>query len=260
MEPANPYEPPQSDLIHPDLDRGPADVPLVPWEDKARLPGFLDRVLATMKLMFRPAEAGPSLGLHRRIGPAVSYFAWVGLPLVWAMQVFVAVFGPADPMAGILDLLGLPRQAPPPGMESFQRTMQVAVSLFFPVSMALGMAMIGFVSHAGLWLVKALRPGRGLEATFRTLLYGYGTFNGLLWVFNVWVFLPPVLGIALLALSGLLSLAFFVQAGVLLARAHDTAPWRGVLGVFLPWILFVCCCGLAIAALGGFAAALARAR
>lgn len=260
MDPANPYEPPQSDLIHPDQDRGPSDVPLVPWEDKARIPGFLDRILATMRLMARPGEAGPSLGLHRRIGPAVSYFAWVGLPMIWVMQILAALFGPTDPMAGILDRFGLPHQAPPPGMESFQRTLQVVVSLFFPVSMAIGMAVIGFVSHAGLWLTKALRPGRGLEATFRTLLYGYGTFNGVLWVFNGWVFLPPLLGVVMLGLSALLSLAFFVQAGILLAKAHGTETWRGVLGMFLPWIIFACCCGLAIAALGGFAAALARAR
>lgn len=260
MDPSNPYEPPQSELIHPDQDRGPAGVPLVPWEDKTRIPGFLDRILATMKLMFHPAEAGPSLGLHRRIGPAAVYFAWVGLPLVWAVQVLAALVGPSDPMAGILDLAGLPHQAPPAGMEAFQRTIQVVVSLFFPVSMAIGMAVIGFASHAGLWLVKALRQGRGLEATFRTLLYGYGTFNGILWIFNGWVFLPPVAGLVMLGLSALLSLAFFVQAGVLLARAHGTETWRGVLGMFLPWILFACCCGLVIAALGGFAAALARAR
>jgi hypothetical protein len=260
MDPANPYEPPHADLIHPEQEQGPSDVPLVPWEDRTRIPGFLDRILATAALMFRPAQAGPSLGLHRRVGPAATYFAWVGLPLVWAVQILAAVVGPADPMAGIMELLGLPHQAPPPEMASFQRTIQVAVSLFFPVSMALGMAMIGFVSHAGLWLVRALKPGRGLEATFRTLLYGYGTFNGILWIFNGWVFLPPILGMVVLGVSTLLSLAFFIQAGVLLARAHGTEAWRGVLGILLPWVLFVCCCGLFIGALGGFAAAMARAR
>ena len=260
MDPANPYEPPQSELIHPDQERGPAGVPLVPWEDRVAYPGFILRVMETMKLVFRPSAAGPSLGLHPRIGPAVTYFACIGLPMVWVTQILVALLAPTDANAAILELFGLPHQAPPPEMEQFQKTVQVAVALFFPISMAMGMAVIGFASHGGLWLVKGLKAGRGLAATFRTLLYAYGTFNGLLWVFNVWVLLPPWFGLGVLGLSAVLSLAFFVQAGLLLAKAHGTEAWRGVVGMFLPWVVFGCCCGAAILALGGLAATLARAR
>ncbi|MBK8727521.1 MAG: hypothetical protein IPL96_16150 [Holophagaceae bacterium] len=260
MDPSNPYEPPQSELVHPDQERGPVDVPLVPWEDPALYPGFPARVVETMKLVFRPAEAGPSFGLHPKVGPAITYFACIGLPLVWVMQILVALVGSPDSSAPILDLFGLPHQTPPPEMAQFQKTIQVAVALFFPISMALGMAVIGFASHGGLWLVRGLGAGRGLAATFRTLLYAYGTYNAVLWIFNGWVLVPPVAGLVLLGISGLLSLAFFVHAGVLLARAHGTETWRGVLGMFLPWIVFACCCGGAAAALGGLAATLARGR
>ena len=43
MDPGNPYEPPQADLLRADEDRGPVDVPLVPWEDRVRFPGFAAR-------------------------------------------------------------------------------------------------------------------------------------------------------------------------------------------------------------------------
>ncbi|MGH7535828.1 MAG: hypothetical protein ACREMG_09595, partial [Gemmatimonadales bacterium] len=72
--------------------------------------------------------------------------------------------------------------------------------------------------------------------------------------------LPPWFGLVVLGLSGVLSLAFFVQAGLLLAKAHGTDTWRGVVGIFLPWVVFGCCCGAAILALGGLAATVARAR
>jgi hypothetical protein len=67
-------------------------------------------------------------------------------------------------------------------------------------------------------------------------------------------------GLILLGLSGLLSLAFFIQAGVLLARAHGTELWRGVTGLLLPWVVLVCCCGGSLFAMGGLAAFAARAR
>jgi hypothetical protein len=260
METGNPYDPPQSQLLHPGQDEGPAGVPLVPWEDRARYPGFAARVLETMKLVFRPAAAGPSLGLHPRLAPAITYFACVGLPLVWAMQFMVALVGPQDGNAALLEFVGLPHQAPPPEMAQFQRTLQVGMAFFFPLTMAIGMAVIGFVSHGGLWLVRALKPGRGLAATFRTLLYGYGTFNAILWIFNGWILVPMPAGLILLGLSGLLSLAFFIQAGVLLARAHGTELWRGVTGLLLPWVVLVCCCGGSLFAMGGLAAFAARAR
>ena len=109
MEPNNPYEPPQSEVVHDEQEPNATGVALIPWEDKAAYPGFLEPALATMKLMLRPSLAGPSLGAYKRLGPAITFFLCIGLPLVWMVAILNACFGPADPNAALMAQFNLPR-------------------------------------------------------------------------------------------------------------------------------------------------------
>jgi len=213
-----------------------------------------------MQLMFRPTEAGPSLGLHPRLGPAVTYYFCVGLPLVWLVGILNALFGPANPGAEIFEKFNIPQATHAPEMESMQKIIRVVSALAAPLFIAIGMAIMGLLNHAGSWLTRGLKGGRGVEATYRTLLYGFGTFNAVLWVFNLWVFLPIWIGLGLVGLFMIVGLGCWVLQGVLLAKAHGTETWRGVLGVFLPWILLICCCCGSIGAIAGITKALTGMR
>lgn len=256
MESENPYDPPQSNVVLSEPNAEAVGAPLIPWEDSANYPGFLERVWATMQVMARPTEAGPSLGRHQRLSPAITYFLCVGLPLLWLVGILTALFGPANPGAALFEKFNIPQASPAPGMESVQKIIQVITAVVSPLFFAIMMAILGLINHAGLWLTRGLKTGRGVEVTYRALLYGFGTSSAVVWVFNLWVFLPMWVGLALLSLSVIAGLGLYVWQGVLLAKAHETDTWRGVLGVFLPWILLTCCCCGAIGAIAGLAAAL----
>lgn len=237
----NPFSPPQSDLE--------TSVPLepgvrLPWEDPVQYPRLWDRIRETAKQLLSPSQAGEALGGHRSILPALTYLALVGLPLPWISQVLLALFGTAAKNQEILQLIGLPSSPPPdPSAQAVQRVIQVAGAVMVPLSLAIGLAVWGLLVHGGLWATGALRSGKGLETTFRTLLYSSALMFLVSWIFNLWVFLPPVAALAVFACSFLAWISFGVYQGILLARAHGTQTWRGVLGIFAPWLLFLFCCG-----------------
>jgi len=217
---------------------------MLPWEDRVNYPRFMDRITGTLKTLLQPSEAGKALGGYRSILPSLTFMAVVGLPLAWISQIIIVLFGPPNPMEGIQQLFGLPAPPPPPpDMQSFQRVMQVLPVVLMPLSLAIGLGIWGLLVHGGLWATGALRPGRGLEATFRTLLYSSALMFLVSWAFNFWIFLPPITSLAVLALSTLCWLGFAFYQGTLLAKAHETQVWRGILGLFAPCIFFLCCCG-----------------
>ncbi len=250
----NPYLPPQAELSPPPT---PDQGPLVPWEDKLTYPDLWTRILETGRLMLRPSDAGRALGASTRVAPAVGFLALVGLPALWLVQIVVALVGPLDAGAKFSEVFGLPpTPAAPAGMESFQRTVSLVVALLMPIFIALGVAILGGINHLGLWMLRGLRARRGIDVTFRALLYPVALFQLVgAWV-GFWVFLPPIPGLVLLGLSLVWWLGTTVYEGILLARAHDTDTWRGILGVLLIPLLLGCCCGGALFALGLAATAL----
>jgi len=230
------FAPPQSSLEPPpEVIEGPR----VPWEDPETYPGLLDRITETLKLLFHPQKAGEALGGNRNIWPAAKFMALVGLPLAWLSQGLVTVMSKGGVENPLSKLMNLPTPEPNPA----QRVVQMVVLVFFPISLIVSFAILGLVIHGGLWLTRGLQKQRGIEVTFRTGLYFAAATYLVGWVFNLWLFLPAVLGISLMALSLIFWLAAFVYQGVLLAKAHATETWRGVLGVFVPAIFLLCCCG-----------------
>jgi len=248
----NPFSPPQSDLEAPP---SPGEGPLMPWEDRITYPALGDRIVQTVQTLLKPSEAGPVLAGNRQILPSLTFIAVVGLPMPWLFQLIIGLIGPINPMQGILKLFGMPAPpAPDPSMQTMQRVMQIVGVVVFPLSMAMGLGIWGLLVHGGLWLTRALQPGRGLETTFRTLIYSSALMFMVSWIFNAWVFLPPIPALIVLSLSVLIWIGFAIYQGILMAKAHETQLWRGILGLFAPMILLVCCCGGFVALIGGLAA------
>jgi hypothetical protein len=253
----NPYSPPLSELDEPSAPTG--DGPLIPWEDHNNYPQLWDRIVQTLRILLRPSEAGKALGGARKIMPSASFMALVGLPLPWLFQLFMLLRGPINPMQEILPLFGMPAPPPPdPSMQAVQRIMQLVQVILLPVFIAFGFGVWGLLVHGGLWLTRTLQPGRGIETTFRTLLYSSALMFLVSWIFNLWMFLPPIAALVVLSLSVLGWIAFQVYQGVLLAKAHEAQLWRGILGIFAPWLILCCCCGGFGALVGGMAALAAR--
>jgi len=253
----NPYSPPQADL---EATPGVPEGPLIPWEDPVSFPGFWDRIRRTLGLLLRPTEAGAALGAGREIAPSIRFMAIVGMPLAWLSQLLVILAGPVNPAQNFLKVFGIPQPpAPDPSAQAAQRVFQIVQLVLFPLLMAIGLGIWGLVTHGGLWLTRGLQQGRGFAVTYRTLMYSAALFYSVGWILNLWVFMPPATGLAFLALSCLAWIGVFTYQGILLAKAHGTDVWRGILGIFAPWLLFCCCCG-GLGGLLGFAVAMAARR
>lgn len=254
--PYDPYLPPAADL------EAPAEVfegPLLPWEDRENHPDRLSRAMATVRILTtRPQEAGSGLAARRKVGPALSFLLLVGLPLPWAVQLLMAFLGPfgsGNPFEG---LFGLPKAPPPtPEMLGIQRIVGFVTAAVMPLGALLGTALNGLVAHTGLWMTRGLGAGRGLETTLRCTSYAMGCIFLVSWIFSLGPLLPPPAFLGLLAFSILFWIGASIWQGSLLARAHGTDTWRGILGIFLPWLLIVGCCGgvilvpIALVAMGG---------
>ena len=241
MESPNPYQPPAAPLDPPEPVS--AGGPLLPWEDPGGHPALAARIVATLGVLLRPAEAGPALGAGRRVGPAITFYAAVGLPLLWAAQVLAAVLKPgaSPPWMGHFGLPPAPAVAPE--ALGLQRLLALGAALAAPVGLALSLLLQGAVLHLGLWATRGLRARKGMIVTYRTTLYANAAFALVSSVFALWPLLPLWPALILFAAMVLFWIAAAVYQGVLLARAHQTDTWRGVLGVFLPWLAFGCCCG-----------------
>jgi len=257
MDGPNPYQPPGAALDLPDPEA--AEGPRMPWEDPGQHPDRAGRIVATLGILLRPAEAGPALGGTRRVGPAITFYLAVGLPLLWAAQVLAAVFKPVAPPPW-MGHFGLPA-APPmaPDAQGVQRMIALGAALASPVGMAVSLLINGAMLHLGLWATRGLGQRRGMAVTYRTALYAHAAFGLVASAFALWPLLPAWAALALFEAMALFWIAAAVYQGVLLARAHGTETWRGVLAVFLPWLAIGCCCGAvglaAAAALGAFGGA-----
>ena len=256
MEEHNPYTPPQSSVEDPPEGSGPR----LPWEDPANHPGFMERVFGTARLLLLDTRtAGEALGGSKRIGPAIAYYALVGLPIMWLVQILLAIFGPMGSQPAFFEMLGLPKPPEPTAQQvALQRTFTLISTFLLPLFAAIGLALSGALNHVGLWMVQGLRSGRGMEVTYRATIYAHGLFAVVGWIGNLWMLLPPYAGLALMGFAFLLWIAFWIWEGVLLARAHATETWRGVLGVFLPPLILACCCAGLVGAIALLVTAIAR--
>lgn len=232
------------------------EAPGLPWEAPGPL---LPRAWATLKVILQdPAGAGARLGARKALLPALTFAAWVGLPFRVLEQVLVVLWTPLDGgvQMALLRKAGLPVPPPPtPEQLEMARTLRgvqgvVAVALA-PFLLVLGYLLVGLLAHGGLWLFRGASRERGLEATFRSVIF-VGAATAWVWcLVPAGLLLPESLqGLYLVANLGL-TLGVMSYQGLVLAHAHGTEPWRGICGVLVPWVALFCCLGACLgAALG----------
>ncbi len=244
----NPYQAPEAPVEAPQ----PADPAGngLPWEDRAQ-GGAVARAVATVRLILaNPEDAGQRIARSKAVGTAIAFFALAGLPFQWVTQALTAGFTPLDGSgnAWFFKALHLP-VPPPPGPEQagFAKVILWAGVALAPLTFALGMLLAGLLAHLGLWMVKGLEEKRGLETTYRSLLYvgGATAWVGFLNAFGV--FLPGAIHPIHQLFSFALAMGILTFQGMVLAHAHGLRPWKGVLGIFLPWLILGCCLGACLA-------------
>ena len=211
----------------------------LPFEDPAGHPGFLDRVGATVRLFWTDtAGAGEGLGSSSRIGPAIGFYALLGLPAIVLAGV-TNILWPVQPW--FLAALGQPKPAAPEGSALVIGIFSI---LLAPAFIAVALALTGLLYHGGLWLVGGAKAQLGLPVTFRALLYSATALGVPVGLAELALSRVPgplhILG-SLLAIGAQLGI-FFYQ-GVIFARAHRTDTWRGVLGMLMPILLLLLLCG-----------------
>lgn len=116
-----------------------------------------------------------------------------------------------------------------------------------PLTFAIGLLLAGLLAHLGLWMVKGLEEKRGLETTYRSLLYvgGATAWVGFLNAFGV--LLPGAVHPIHQLFGFALALGILTFQGMVLAHAHGLRPWKGVVAIFLPWVILACCLGACLA-------------
>lgn len=253
----NPWQSPEAPLEPQD----PPSGPVIPYEEPGKGLGW--RLGETLRMILRdPSEAGRRLAATKSVAPAMACFLWLGLPMQWLAHLItvpasIAQQGQAN--RWVFDLMRVPPPPPPtPEQLALATTFSWIWAVLSPIGIAIGILLMGCCAHLGLWVFKGLETRRGMETTFRALLYGSAATQ--------WVDLPmallayiPGFGMKmphqLLALGvGLGVLSF---RGVVIAHAHGARTWKGVLGVLLvPVVLMLlaaCCLGGILGAMSGMA-------
>ncbi|HJV90485.1 MAG TPA: YIP1 family protein [Holophagaceae bacterium] len=244
----NPYRSPEAPLDPPEAPEPGGR--LLPWEEPST-GGALARAWATARDILRdPEEAGRRIAPSRAVGKAIAFFALAALPFQWAGQALAVAFTPLDGSGNewFFKALHLP-VPPPPGPEqmAFAKVMVWVGVAMAPLTFALGLLLSGLLAHAGLWMVKGLEGQRGLETTYRSILYAGGAtaWVGFLNAFGV--FLPRGIHPVHQLFSLALALGILTFQGMVLGHAHGLRPWRGVAAIFLPWVILGCCLGALLA-------------
>lgn len=239
---SNPYTPPDAPLDPPQPDY---DGRLLPFEDRAGFPSLLGRIGATFRVFWTDtALAGEGLGLRADVGPAMVFYAMLGLPVAMAAGV-AQTFFPIQPW--FMSWMHAPKPAVPTGTAL---TLTLVGVLMAPLWIAIAFALAGVFNHAGLWLVGGTRAKLGLSVTYRTLLYGAATLVVPVSLAELALNrLPGAFGTLGQVISLGAQLGIFFYQGVIFARAHRTDTWRGVLGLLMPILLAGLICGGCLAAL-----------
>lgn len=239
---ANPYMPPEAPLDPP---HPVYEGRLLPFEDKANIPGLFARITATFRVFWTDtALAGEGLGLHPDIRPAMAFYALVGLPVAVAAGV-AQTFFPIQPW--FMSLMHIPRPVAPTGMAMI---IALAGVLLAPLWIAIIFAIAGLLNHAGLWMVGGTQAKLGLPVTYRALLYGAATLVVPVSLAELVLNrLPGPFGTLGQVISLGAQLGIFFYQGVIFARAHRTDTWRGVLGLLMPLLVMGLLCGGCLGAL-----------
>lgn len=239
---ANPYAAPRAEVeAEPDRSQGA----FMPFEDPVAYPSLGLRVTETLRWLVADLDrAGSGLGGNLGLGSPIGFFALLAL-LPTTLAGLLAVLFPPQPIWQVW--MGVPRTAAPTG--GLLAVMLLGVLLAGPIGTGIGLLIAGLVNHLGLWLVRGTREGLGLAVTYRSLLYGSTIVSLAVLPFQLLGHLPGALGSYLLVLPVLLHVASLFYQGVLLARAHRTEAWRGILGVWLPVLAFGLLVGACLGAL-----------
>lgn len=183
----------------------------LPWPPQPGASAIGSFVQTWTESLFRPGEFFSKIPETGGTGAAVLYYGIVGMiaavfGLFW--NLVIAAAAASNPFVRqVAEALDLPTGALEP----------IVVFLFTPVILALLLATVFAVIHAGLWIFGGARRGAG--TTLRVLCYAYGPA-----VFAVMPFVGPLIGwvwTVVLAIVGLSS-------------AHRTDGWRAALAVLLP--------------------------
>lgn len=243
MEPnANPYAAPRAE-VDAEPDRSPGES--MPFEDPVTYPSFGARVTETLRwLVADLPRAGRGLGGNLGLGSPIGFFALLAL-LPTTLAGLLAVLFPPQPIWQVW--MGAPQATAPSG--GLLALMLLGVLLAGPIGTGMGLLIAGLVNHLGLWIVRGTREGLGLVVTYRAVLYGSTVVSLVVLPFQLLGHLPGLLGSYLLVLPILLHVASLFYQGVLLARAHRTETWRGILGVWLPVLAFGALVGACLGAL-----------
>lgn len=241
----NPYTPPSAEVQDAAPTPSLRGQPL-PWEALPRPAGALGD---TLRLFFQDLHAaGEGIAASEDlVRPALWYLLLGLLPAI-----LVAVLGVVHPVRAFWqEALGLPVQQAPQGAALVFALLLVLLSA--PFGAAIGIAVAGLINHGSLWLVRGTRAGLGLLVTFRSLLYVTGAITLLVNLpLALLQYLPGKLGFAVQIAALLLALGTTTYQGMVLARAHRTGTWRGVLAVWIPVAFLVLCCGGAAFAIWHF--------
>jgi len=218
---------------------------LLPFEDKANIPGLVARIAATFRVFWSDtALAGEGLGLRQDILPGIVFYALVGLPVAVVAGV-AQIFYPVQPW--FMSLMQTPKPAVPSGMALIFTLVGV---LLAPLWIAVAFAIAGLLNHAGLWMVGGTRAKLGLPVTYRALLYGAATLVVPVSLAELALNrLPGPFGTLGQVISLGAQLGIFFYQGVIFARAHRTDTWRGVMGLLMPLLVTVLICGGCLGAL-----------
>jgi hypothetical protein len=237
---ANPYAAPRADVeAEPERLQGE----YMPFEEPAVYPSFAHRVTETLRwLTLDLARGGPGLGGNSLLGAPIGFFALLAL-LPTTLAGLLGVLLPPHPIWEVW--MGTPRSAAPSG--GVLVLMLLGVLVAGPIGTGMGILIAGLVSHLGLWIVRGTHEGLGLPVTYRSILYGSTVVSLMVLPFQLLGHLPGHVGSYMLVIPVLLQIASLFYQGVLLAKAHHTQIWRGVLGTWLPVLVFG---GLVAACLG----------
>jgi hypothetical protein len=244
----NPYQAPEAPLEVPPTPEHAG--PGLPWEDRSQ-GGAFARAFATVRLILaNPEEAGLRIARSKAVGASIAFFALAGLPFQWVTQALTATHTPLDGSgnAWLFKALHLPVPPPPaPEQLGFAKVIMWAGVAMAPLTFAIGMLIAGLLAHLGLWMVKGLEAKRGLEVTYRSLLYvgGATAWVGFLSAFGV--LLPKAVHPIHQLFGFALALGILTFQGMVLGHAHGLKPWKGVLAIFVPWLILGCCLGACLA-------------
>ncbi|HJW34442.1 MAG TPA: hypothetical protein VJ505_13945 [Holophagaceae bacterium] len=216
----NPYQPPVTGDLEPTAPVGEAPPPL-PWEDKARFPGFWKRVGEMFSLIFNDP-----LGYFERVprGEGLTkpwlFQLLLLTPAFLILTIILSVFG----LVGTLAAASAAGKGAPPAW-LFPALIPLFL-LLMPAFVFLGMILGGAFSHFFLWIWGGLKPGQPMEQTIRAQGYAnaFISLGGMV----------PYLGL-------LVQLAGLIWMGMGLARMHRTDTWRGICAILTPIVLCCCC-------------------